>query len=66
VSAHIVAVTALLTDVLAGLDGRQDLTPAEAALHGLLWPQLPKLLHIRQVATAEMQALAPALLAQPA
>lgn len=62
-SARIVAVTALLLDVLDDLDARQEATPAECALVDLLWHHQPDLLCIKRLATAEMQALAPAVLA---
>lgn len=62
-SAQTVAVTALLVEVLARLEGQQDLPPSEAALVDLLWPHVPDLVRIRRMATAEMQALAPAVLA---
>lgn len=61
-SARTVAVTALLLDVLDDLDRREDLTPSEAALVDLLWHHQPDLQCIKRLATAEMQALAPALL----
>ena len=63
-SAATVAVTALLVDQLAFLDGQADRTPSETALFDLLWPLVPDLIQIRRTATAEMQALAPALLAR--
>lgn len=62
-SAQIVGVTALLLDVLDRLDGCEDLTPSEGALVDLLWHHGPDLQRIRRLATAEMQALAPAILA---
>lgn len=62
-SAQIVGVTALLLDVLGRLDGSEDLTPSEGALVDLLWHHQPDLQRIRRLATAEMQALAPAVLA---
>jgi hypothetical protein len=65
-SAQTVAVTALLVEVLARLDASEDLTPSEGALVDLLWPHVPDLLGIRKLATAEMQALAPAVLAADA
>jgi hypothetical protein len=62
-SARTVAVTALLLDVLDDLDRREDLTPSEAALVDLLWHHQRDLISIRRLATTEMQALGPALLA---
>lgn len=62
-SAQVVAVTALLVEVLARLEGQEDLPPSEAALVDLLWPHVSELICIRRLATAEMQALAPAVLA---
>lgn len=62
-SAQVVAVTALLVEVLARLEGQEDLPPSEAALVDLLWPHVEDLIRIRRMATAEMQALAPAVLA---
>jgi hypothetical protein len=60
-SARIVAVTSLLIDVLHQLQG-QDKTPSEQALSDLLHFDLDELQHIKATATAEMQALAPAVL----
>lgn len=62
-SAPTVGVTALLLDVLDRLDGCEDLTASEGALVDLLWHHKPDLQRIRTLATAEMQALAPAVLA---
>ena len=62
-SAQVVAVTALLVEVLARLDACEDLTPSEGALVDLLWPHVPDMIRIRRLATTEMQALAPAVLA---
>lgn len=62
-SAQIVGVTALLLDVLDRLDGCEDLTPSEGALVDLLWHHKPDLQRIKRLATVEMQALAPAVLA---
>ena len=62
-SAPTVAVTALLIEVLARLDQCEDLPPSEAALVDLLWPHMQDLVRIWAMATREMQALAPAMLA---
>lgn len=63
-SAPVVAVTSLLIDVLSRMDGRPDLSPAEQAFFDHFWPQVVDLVQLKRVATVEMQALAPALLAQ--
>jgi hypothetical protein len=62
-SDRVVAVTALLIDVLDDLEAREDLTPAEVALGDVLYLHLPDLQRIHALALAEMQALAPAVLA---
>lgn len=62
-SARVVAVTSLLLDVLKNMQGRADLTPSEKALEALLHFDLDELQHINATAVAEMQALAPAVLA---
>jgi hypothetical protein len=63
-SAPVVAVTSLLVDVLSRMDGREDLSPAEAAFFDHFWPQVRDLISLQRQAMIEMQALAPALLAQ--
>lgn len=65
-SARVVAVTSLLVDVVASLDARKDLTPSEGALVDLFWHHMPDLRRINTLAVAEMQALAPAVLAADA
>jgi hypothetical protein len=65
-SAQTVAVTAFLTEVLARLEASPRRTPSESALVDLLWPQVGALVEIRRMATAEMQALARAVLAASA
>ncbi len=62
-SARVVAVTALLSDVIRDLDPTDDLQPSEMALLELLHPSLVELHRINRLAIAEMNALAPALLA---
>lgn len=62
-SARIVAVTALLLDVLDQLGQQPVMSPAEKALADLLHFDLDELRHINATAVAEMQALAPAVLA---
>lgn len=62
-SARVVAVTSLLLDVLHDLQG-QDKTPSEKALADLLHFDLDELQRINATAVAEMQALAPAVLAE--
>jgi hypothetical protein len=63
-SARVVAVTSLLLDVMKDMHGRADLTPSERALEALLHFDLGELIHINATAVAEMQALAPAVLAE--
>lgn len=63
-SARVVAVTSLLLDVLEQFDRQPEMTPAEKALSDLLHFDLDELQHIKATATAEMQALAPAVLAE--
>lgn len=64
-SARVLAVTRLLIDVLDQLQD-QDKTPSEKALADLLHFDLDELRHINATALAEMQALAPAVLAASA
>ena len=63
-SAPVVGVTSLLIEVLARFETREDLPPSEAALFDLLWPQVEELTLIKALALKEMQALAPAVLAE--
>lgn len=65
-SARVVAVTRLLLDVLKDMRGQDKLTPSEKALADLLHFDLDELQHINATAVAEMQALAPAVLAADA
>jgi hypothetical protein len=62
-SARVVAVTALLIDVLNDLDDQDEMTHSEAALSELLHHDVVELQRIHARALAEMQALAPAVLA---
>lgn len=61
-SAQVVAVSTLLLDVLDRLRGDKGLTGSEERLVDLLGHREAELLIIRQMATAEMNALAPAVL----
>lgn len=61
-SAQVVAVTALLLDVLDRLETTAAPTPSEALLQDLLANRREALLIIRQRATTEMHALAPSVL----
>ncbi len=61
-SARLVAVTALLLDVLDGLQLEDRPTPSEDAFLALLGDQIEELTRIRHLATAEMNGLAPALM----
>lgn len=65
-SAQVVAVTALLLDVLDRLRDDTGLTGSEQRLVELLGHREAEVLIIRQMATAEMNALAPAVLAADA
>ncbi len=65
-SARVVAVTSLLLDVLQDMQKRPVLTPSEKALADLLHFDLDELQHINATAVAEMQALAPAVMAADA
>lgn len=65
-SAQVVAVTTLLLDVLDRLGKTAVVTPSEKALADLLHFDLDQLQHIKATAVAEMQALAPAMLAADA
>lgn len=63
-SAPVVAITSLLLDVLSRMHDRDELSPAETAFFDLFWPQVTKVVQLKDQATREMQGLAPALLAQ--
>lgn len=62
-SARIVAVTSLLLDVLANMDDGRERTESEAAFLKLLGTRAWELHKVNRLAMAEMQALAPAVLA---
>ena len=63
-SARVVAVARLLLDVLDEIDARSDgLTLSEVALFELLADRKSRLVEIEATAVAEMQALAPVVLA---
>jgi hypothetical protein len=65
-SARTVAVTRLLIDLLVNLDAQEHLPPSEGALVDLLYFDLDDLHRIHDMAVAEMQGLAPAMLAADA
>ncbi len=65
-SARIVGVTRLLIDLLESLDKQEELPPSEGALVDLLYFDIDDLHRIHDLALAEMQALAPAVLAADA